>query len=112
MAQLADLGQRLATLAASPAFTREIAMTQQRLMERRSDYRLPERISLTRYSPTGLMPPVVRGPASVAMDWAMTQPRFVLEDMIAQFDFVPEADIRAAVETAVKSGALKPVVGT
>lgn len=111
-AQLADLGQRLATLAASPAFAREIAMTQQRLMGRRPDYRLPERISLTRYSPTGLMPPAVSGPASVAMDWAMTQPRFVLEDMIAQFDFVPEGDIRAAVEAAVKSGALKLVVGT
>ena len=87
-------------------------MTQQRLMGRSSDYHLPERISLTRYSPTGLMPPAVRGPASVAMEWAMAQPRFVLEDMIAQFDFVPEADLRAAVEAAVKAGALKPVAGT
>ncbi len=33
----------------------------------------------------------------------------VLEDMIAQFDFVPEADIRAAVDAAVRAGALKPV---
>lgn len=110
-AQLADLGQRLAALAASPAFVQEIAMTQQRLMGRSSDYCLPERISLTRYSPTGLMPPVVRGPASVAMEWAMTQSVFVLEDMIAQFDFVPEADLRAAIEAAVHAGALKPVAG-
>lgn len=109
--QLADLGQRLATLAASPAFAEEIAMTQQRLMGRSSGYRLPERISLTRYSPTGLMAPAVRGPAAVAMEWAMAQPRFVLEDMIAQFDFVSEADLRATVEAAVKSGALKPVAG-
>ncbi len=109
--QLADLGQRLATLSASPAFAEEIAMTQQRLMGRASDYRLPERLSLTRYSPTGLMPPAVRGPAAVAMDWAMAQPRFVLEDMIAQFDFVPEDDLRAAVEAAVSAGALKSVSG-
>lgn len=109
--RLADLGQRLATLAASPAFAQEIAMTQQRLMGRSSHYRLPDRISLTRYSPTGLMPPVVRGPASVAMEWAMTQSVFVLEDMIAQFDFVPEADLRAAIEAAARAGALKPVAG-
>jgi len=107
--QLAELGQRLAALAASPAFAQEIAMTQQRLMGRSSDYRLPDRISLTRYSPTGLMPPAVRGPASVAMEWALAQPRLVLEDMIAQFDFVSEADLRAAVEAAVMAGALKTV---
>ena len=46
-AQLADLGNRLATLAASPAFAREVAMTQQRLMGRSSDYVLPDRIPLT-----------------------------------------------------------------
>jgi hypothetical protein len=108
-AHLADLGQRLATLSASPAFAREIAMTQQRLIGRSSEYRLPERIALTRFSPTGLMLPANSGPAAVAMEWAMAQPRFVLEDMIAQFDFVPEVDLRAAVEAAVKAGALKPV---
>ena len=107
--QLTDLGQRLARLAASPAFAQEIAMTQQRLMGRGADYRLPERPALTAYAPTGLMPPAVRGPAAVAMEWALSQPRFALEDMIAQFDFVPEADMRTAIEAAVRAGALKPV---
>ena len=107
--QLADLGQRLARLAASPAFVQEIAMTQERLIGRGADYRLPERPALATYAPTGLLPPAVRGPAAVAMEWAMAQPRFALEDMIAQFDFVPEADMRAAVDAAVRAGALKPV---
>jgi len=106
--QLADLGRRLAQLAASPACAQEIAMTQQRLQSPAPDYDLPDRIHLTRYSPTGLMAPAVHGPAAVAMEWAMAQPRFVLEDMIAQFDFVPEADLRAAVGSAVTAGALKP----
>ena len=49
------------------------------------------------------------GPARVAIDWALTQPRVALEDMIAQFDFIPEADLRAAIEAAERAGALRRV---
>lgn len=108
-AQLADLGARLAALAASPAFADEIAMAQTRLTPRAPAYVLPQRTGLTFYAPGGMAPPPVAGPARVAIDWALTQPRVALEDMIAQFDFIPEADLRAAIEAAERAGALRRV---
>lgn len=105
-AQLADLGRRLADLAASNAFRDEIAMTQERLTPRGQPYALPERLPLTRYQPTLLRPPMIAGPAAMAVDWAMGQQTVSLEDMIAQFDFIPEADLRAAVNAAERAGAL------
>lgn len=105
--QLAGLGQKLAALAAHPAFRDEVAMAQERLIPRPAAYDLPHRKSLTFYSPTGLQPPRVSGPAAQAMDWIMGQPRVALEDVIAQFDFVPEQALRDAVAAAEKAGALK-----
>lgn len=103
---LAGLMKRLGDIAMSPFFRDEIAMTQTRLAPRPAAYGLPERKALTLYRATSLMGPIVRGPAAAGMDWAMSQPQFALEDLIAQFDFVPEAALRAAVDAAEKSGAL------
>lgn len=104
---LAGLGQRLAQLAASPAFRDEVAMTQERLTPRSHRFALPNREPLTRYGRTALMAPAYAGPVAHAMHWALSQQVFSLEDLIAQFDFVSEADIRAAVDQAEKAGALK-----
>lgn len=106
-AQLADLGRRLQALTALPEFRDEIAMAQERLVARPSTYALPARSPLHLYQPTGLVAPQIEGPARVAMNWALGQPRFALEDMIAQFDFVAEAAIRDAVTVAERAGALK-----
>ena len=104
---LAELGKMLADLSALPEFRDEVAMAQERLSPRRSDYALPARKPLTLYRPTGLMPPRVTGPAMHAMGWAFSQPQFALEDLCAQFDFVPELALRAAVAAAEQAGALK-----
>lgn len=106
-AHLADLGQRLARLAALPAFRDEVAMTQERLVRRPAGFALPQPLTLTAYRPTGLLGPAFAGPAAHAMRWALSQPDFALEELIAQFDFVAEADIRAAVDQAEKAGVLK-----
>ncbi|PQZ77446.1 MULTISPECIES: JmjC domain-containing protein [unclassified Brevundimonas] len=106
-AHLSDLGQRLARLAALPAFRDEIAMTQERLIARPARFDLPQTTTLTAYRWTGVRGPACAGPAAHAMQWAMSQADFALEDLIAQFDFVAEADIRAAIEQAEKAGALK-----
>lgn len=108
-AQLADLGRRLQTLTALPEFRDEVAMAQERLVARPSGYALPERPPFHLYRPTGLTPPPIEGPARVAISWALSQPRFALEDMIAQFDFVAEAAIRDAVAAAERAGALVQV---
>jgi len=105
--QLADLGRRLASLTALPAFRDEVAMAQERLVPRPTGYALPDRLTLTLYRATGLAPPQTTGPVRVAMDWALSQPQFALEDLAAQFDFVPEAPLRAAVAAAERAGALK-----
>lgn len=103
---LADLGRRLSAMAASPAFRDEVAMTQERLVPRPAAYALPDRKPLSLYRRTGLLPPIFAGPAAVAMDWVFNQPHFALEDLCARFDFVAEADLRAAVTLAEKNGAL------
>ncbi|MGH7028141.1 JmjC domain-containing protein [Brevundimonas sp.] len=106
-AHLTDLGQRLARLAALPAFRDEVAMTQERLVPRPARFALPQPMALTAYRPTGLQGPACVGPAAHAMHWALSQPDFALEELVAQFDFVAEADIRAAIDQAEKAGALK-----
>ncbi|WP_428150422.1 hypothetical protein [Brevundimonas sp.] len=56
--------------------------------------------------------PASTGPAApgvpkyVLLDWALQQPRLALEDMIARFNFVPEADLRTMIDAAVRSGAM------
>lgn len=108
-AQLAALGGKLAALAGSPAFRDEVAMAQEQLAPRGGDYALPDRMTLTRFRPTGLASPRIAGPAAVALDWAMTQQSVALEDMIGQFDFVPENALRQALAEAERAGALKRV---
>ncbi len=105
--QLADLGRRLAELSALPAFRDEVLMAQERLVPRGEAYALPTRASLTLYRPTGLTPPRVDGPARVAVGWATSQPQFALQDVIAQFDFVPETALRDAFEAAIRAGVFK-----
>lgn len=106
-AQLAELGARLAALAGSVAFRDEVAMTQERLMPRGGEYALPDRMALTYFRPTGVAAPRIAGPAAVALEWALTQETFVLEDMIGQFDFVPEDALRRALAEAERIGAVK-----
>ncbi len=108
-AQLADMGRRLSALAASDAFVDEISMAQERLTPREPGYALPDRPPLRLYARGQGPAPAVTGPAAVALDWAMQQPRLALEDMIAQFDFLSEADLRAMVDAAVRTGALVPL---
>lgn len=103
---LAKLGEHLARLAAHPAFRDEVAMAQTRLNPPAETYVLPERIRVTKLRGTGLLGPQEQGPVSHAIAWAYAQPQFTLEGLIAMFDFVPETEIRAAVERATRSGAL------
>lgn len=104
--QLKDLGQRLARLTAQPAFLDEVAMAQERLIPRDPAYDLPNRTRLTYYRPTGLLGPAVEGPGRIALEWALGQRQVALEDMIAQFDFIPPDALREAIEAAVAAGAL------
>lgn len=105
--QLTDLGRRLADLSALPAFRDEVLMAQERLAPRGGSYALPTRSSLSLFRPTGLASPTVDGPARVAVEWAAGQPQFALEDVIAQFDFVPERALRDAFTAAIGAGVFK-----
>jgi ribosomal protein L16 Arg81 hydroxylase len=104
--QLAELGQRLKALAESPTLLDEAAVIQGRMVPGLAGYGLPARAPLTLYQPGPQPPPDLQGPVGIALRCAFDQPRFVLEDLIGQFDFVPEAELRAAVDAAERSGAL------
>lgn len=106
-AQLRDLGRRLAALAETDTFLDEIAMTQERLSPRPARYSLPDRPPLVMLHPTGRPAPAWSGPVAIAMDWIMTQPGVPLETVVAQFDFIPEADLRAALAEAERLGVLR-----
>jgi hypothetical protein len=108
-AQLAGLGQALAALAAGDSLHQEVAMAQTRLVPRENEFELPGQIALTFYERTTLAAPPINGPAARAIDWAMSQPRILVEDMIAEFDFVPEADLRDALARTVAAGALRRI---
>lgn len=104
---LEALMKRLTEIALSPFLHEEIAMAQTRLVPRSTSYALPQRTTLTLYRPTGLLGPRFSGPVAVAMGWALAQPRFALEDLIAQFDFVSEDALREAVASAERAGVLR-----
>ncbi|RZJ41364.1 MAG: cupin [Brevundimonas sp.] len=108
-ARLKALGQLLADLSASPAFREEVAMAQTQLVARPAGFTLPERKPMTRYRVAGFVFPRAAPGVQVAYDWMMQAREFAIEDAIAQIDFVSEADIRAGVQAAVATGALKAI---
>ena len=108
-AHLTKLGQKLAALCAHPAFRDEVAMAQNRLVPRPGRFQLPQVPELTLYQVQHMTPPAFGGPVAHAMQHAYSLREFTLENIIALFDFVPEADIRAAVEKAVATGSLKRI---
>lgn len=108
-AQLEGLGRALSTIAAGDSLHEEIAMAQARLVPRGDEFELPGQIALTFYERTTVAAPPIEGPAARAVDWAMSQPRILLEDMIAEFDSVPEADLRDALARTVRAGALRRI---
>ncbi|HZV85743.1 MAG TPA: hypothetical protein VFF48_12220, partial [Brevundimonas sp.] len=85
----------------------EVAMTQQQSIERPVAFTLPQRIGVTRFRPTGLIPPMPGGTARVALEWALSQPEFTLETMIGALEFVSEDVVRQVVADAERVGALK-----
>lgn len=104
---LAKLGQKLAALCSHPAFRDEVAMAQNRLVPRAGKFDLPSTPQPTLYQVQPPAPPAFSGPVAHAMHHAFSMRQFSIEHIIALFDFVAEDDIRAAVERAVSSGALK-----
>ena len=106
---LAGLMAHLDRIATSPAFADEVRMAQQRQVGRPAEYHLPVRRPLTVMQPTGMRGPAFTGPVALAMDWALAQPRFAVEEFVARFDFVREEDLREALQAAQDCGALTGV---
>lgn len=108
-ARLIEMGKLLASITASPNFLEEVKMTQERIQPRAPSFALPERKPITLYRTTGRAFP----PTSIALrqtyEWAMAEQQFAIEDMIADFDFVSEADIRTAIAAAEQLGSLQRV---
>ena len=105
-AHLKRLGALLSDLVSSPAFLDEVAMSQERLVPRPARFTLPDRKTETRYRITGLVFPPAGTAIGLVHDWCVARGQFSLEQMMAEFDFIEEAELRRAVDAAVASGIL------
>lgn len=106
---LAAYGQILARIAASPAFAEEVAMAQERIVPRAASFTLPERKPVTLYRTAGRAFPACSKAMREIYDWAIEERQFAIEDMLAQFQSLSEADIRLGVAAAEQAGALQRV---
>ena len=106
-AHLADYGQILARIAASPAFAEEVAKSQARMTPRPPSFTLPERKPVTLYRVTGRSFPACPGAVRETYDWAIEERQFALEDMVAQFQSLSEGEVRAGVAAAEAAGAVQ-----
>lgn len=107
--RLEEIGRLLAALVTSPAFRDEVAMAQVRLQPRPAGFDLPERKPVTLYRTAGRAFPPASRAVRATYDWAIEERQFALEDMVAQFESLPEADVRAGVAAAEQAGALQKV---
>lgn len=107
--RLKDIGQLLAELAAAPALAEEIGRVQQRQIERPSDFTLPRLTPITLYRTTGRAFPDTSIDIRLTYDWAIAERQFAAEDMVAQFDVLSEADVRAGLAAAEQAGAIQRV---
>jgi len=106
---LADLAHRLAATINSPAFFDEVAMAQERITPRAPDFSLPRRKPVTLFRTTGRAFPPVTPAVRETFDWAIAERQFALEDMVAEFAALSEADVRAGVVAAEVAGAVEKV---
>lgn len=104
---LASLADLLRELVASSAFRDEVAMAQERLVRRPSDFALPDRPSSARYKATGRPFPAGGTAMQVAWSWCGDQMQFSVDQLVASFDFIAERALRDGVEEAVSIGALE-----
>jgi len=103
---LKGLGALLSELVSSPAFRDEVAMAQERLVPRRTDFTLPARREPKFYRPTGARFPTASTDVQVAYDWCAAQTRFSHEQVVADFDFIAPQTLDRALDAAVAAGAL------
>ncbi|WP_298094597.1 cupin domain-containing protein [Brevundimonas sp.] len=108
-AHLAEYGQILARIAASPSFREEVARSQTRMTPRPPSFTLPERKPITLIRTTGRSFPDCSSTMREIYDWAISERQFALEDMVAHFQSLSEEDVRAGVAAAEAAGALQRV---
>jgi len=106
---LADMARLLAATINSPAFFAEMAMAQERITPRAPDFGLPQRKPVTLYRTTGRAFPQVSPAVRATFDWAIDERQFALEDMVAEFEGLSEAAVRAGVAAAEAAGAVEKV---
>lgn len=108
-AHLRDLAALISELVQSDGMVEEIAGTQQLQLDRPARFNLPELPPITMYRTTGRAFPEVRPAIRATYDWAIAERQFAAEDMIATFEALSGAEVRAGLEAAERAGAVKPL---
>lgn len=104
-ASLSALGEALASMMSGAEARREVQRRQARFRQRPRSISLPVRepLTLLRPGPNGAPGD---GEAGEAIAWARRQPMAAAEDILAQFDWIDEDDLRRALDEALTSGRL------
>lgn len=105
--RLRDLGELLAELAKSPLLATEIGRIQRRQIERPRAFNMPELKTLTRYRVTGGAFPEASFDLRLLYDRAARAREFSAEELAAEFDYLAEAEVMAALTAAEEAGALR-----
>jgi hypothetical protein len=108
-AHLSRLGGFMSDLISSPAFRDEVAMAQERLVPRQTDFRLPLQSRFPVYRATGARFPDGSTADQIAYDWCVGRDRFSLDQMLSEFDFIEPGKLRRAIEAAEAGGAIARV---
>jgi hypothetical protein len=106
---LAEMARLLSEKINSAAFFEEVCLAQERIIPRAPVFDLPRRKPATLFRTTGRAFPTASKAVRATYDWAIVERQFALEDMVAQFESLTEADIRAGVAAAETAGALQRV---
>lgn len=126
---LAELGQKIAALAASPAFAMDVANAQRTGLTESVDYALPNPPRPTFYATMGRPAQIAHraenhflvgggaeiplGPAHPAVEWLLKQRTFSMEDLGARYPYVPRDMLADTLRRLGAAGyiAEAPVIG-
>jgi hypothetical protein len=121
-AALGRLADRISQIGHSERFKSLVAVRQRELWEPSFRFRLPEKEKLDFYARSEQPAQVVNcpdgarlatlggefplGPLGVAAEWLLTRPAFSMQELLAQFRQLPQADLRELVAKLQSSGVI------
>lgn len=121
---LANLGDRLKTIAASPALLEEVAAVQRGSGRRDFIFDLPTGVTLEWFQATGEPARILREPSGAAIEtsrgrtavplrepaeWILTRPAFSMQELAARYPQYDDEELRGLVDLLTHADAIAPM---